>query len=110
MARAPTLHQLGHILDRCLKEGISVKFVDPPSASPARWEDAYEIAVTAYVKALRDVRQAIDGDMTAINAVLSPDGRFVHFFSGKDREPIPGNGSKGISARPSLDVWQCLHW
>ena len=91
MANALTLRQLGQILDRCLKDGISVKFVEPPGAPPARWDDVYEIALTAYATALRDVKQAIDGDMTAVSALLSPDGRFVDFFSEKDRKPRSGN-------------------
>lgn len=81
-----TMEKLAKMLDRCLNEGISVRFVAPKRETSYQWEEIYEIALDAYLSAIRDVREVIGGNPAAIEEFFSTDGRFMDFRSKRDRE------------------------
>jgi hypothetical protein len=89
-----TLERLGELLDRCLTEGISVKFIQPSTETPRDWKEIFEMTLNAYLTALRDVRDTLRGDPSAFEEFLSYEGRLVDFSGSSAGMGSSGNGDE----------------
>jgi hypothetical protein len=92
MEEQVTIERLAVLLDRCLTEGISVKFIQPKTETPREWKEIFEMNLNAYLTALRDVRDTLRGDASAFEEFLSDEGRLVNFAVSDGGVPISGNG------------------
>lgn len=72
-----TLKRLARLLNRCVEEGVSITFLTNPDQPAFSLDDTIRIAIDAYNSALVDVLEAIEGDPSDLEALLTEGGKAV---------------------------------
>jgi hypothetical protein len=72
-----TLKRLARLLNRCVDEGVAITFLTNPDQPPPSWEDTCHIAMDAYLQALVDVLEAVEGDPSDLEELFSEGGKAV---------------------------------
>jgi hypothetical protein len=78
MKRKPmTVRRLARLLERCLSKSAKMVFLMDPEQPDPKWEDATDIAFSAYMCALEDVAAALLGDCSHLEELVDTMGMAV---------------------------------
>ncbi|MBI5249621.1 MAG: hypothetical protein HY912_09010 [Desulfomonile tiedjei] len=76
---------LRRLLEKCLNSQLNLAFFLPHSADRnPTWNELTSYATEVYAMALSDVLDAMEGDTSAIEEVLSEEGRICFKFEDKE--------------------------
>lgn len=78
MKRKPmTVKRLARLLSTCLEEPVRIMFLTDPDRQSPTWEEVGDVAFHAYMTALEDVEEALEGNPSYLKELLLRRGKTV---------------------------------